>query len=130
MRRLWSVGWLLAAGAWLLLAAGCGGQQASVAGTVTLDGQPLTTGAVVFHPVGEGPLAYGQIDSAGKYALQSGGQSGLQPGEYLVTVSATTMPSTVGTQEQPGKLLTPERYGDKARTDLRFTVKPGRNQID
>jgi hypothetical protein len=114
----------------LLLLAGCGsGHDASITGTVTLDGTALTTGTVTFHPVAAGAIAYGQIDSQGNYAVKTGRESGLKPGSYVVTVVATGEPSK-GMDESPGELLTPARYGNVEQSDLKFEVKAGENKID
>src|SRR5690554_4660989 len=69
---------------------GCGSaHEAQVSGKITLDGAPLTTGTVAFHPVGGGPVAYGVVDRQGKYQLQTGTTHGLAAGEYRVLVVAT-----------------------------------------
>ena len=131
-RDLWTnpaVAWaLLVAGA-LTLAVGCGTHDSSVYGTVTLDGKRLTTGTVTFHPTGEGAVAYGRIGADGSYRLHTGAEKGLAAGEYLVTVVATAPPPDPHS-EVVGKLLTPARYGRLDQTDLRFTIEPGKKQID
>ena len=112
------------------LAAGCGGEGAQVGGTVTLDDVPLTTGTVSFYPNQPGPVAYGQIGSGGQYALSTGTEEGLTPGTYSVTVSATELvPATPSNPEPLPKLLTPERYQDKATSGIVVEVKPGNNEI-
>ena len=109
---------------------GCGGQGAQVTGTVTLDNEPLTTGTVSFHPEQPGPFAYGQIDSSGRYTLNTGTEEGLTPGNYTVTVDATELvPATPTNPEPLPKLLTPERYRDKTTSGIAVEVKPGSNEI-
>ena len=118
---------LMAAG---LLLVGCGGtHEASVSGTVTMDGKPLVGGHVTFHAVGAGATAYGRTMEDGSYQLQTGRETGLRPGDYRVTVVSTTTPDP-GDDEEIGELLTPPRYNDPQRSGLRFTVEPGRNRID
>ena len=119
---------MLMAGA-LALAVGCGVHDSSVYGTVTLDGKPLETGTVTFHPAGDGAVAYGRIGADGSYRLHTGAEQGLAPGEYVVTVVATAAPPDPHS-EVVGKLLTPARYGNLDQTDLHFTIEPGKNQID
>jgi hypothetical protein len=118
--------------------AGCGG-GGSVSGKVTLDGEPLPSGTVTFHPVGPGPAAIGTIGSGGRYELAIGGDRTVPPGDYLVTVDATEAvtsepPAAPGKgpppPPKPPRRLTPARYADKDTTDLRFTLKPGSNTID
>ena len=124
----------------LLMAAvmlcGCGSSyEATVSGTVTLDGRPMDRGhgVVTFHPVEDGALAYGQIGPGGQYEIRTGRADGLTAGEYDITVQVTVMPETPGGDpnvEPLPELITPARYGTREQTDLRFTVKPGRNRID
>jgi hypothetical protein len=112
-------------------AAGCSG-DASVSGNVTLDGQPLRTGTVTFHPAGHGPVAYGQVGSDGGYRLTVGSAGGVPPGEYRVTVVANEDPAPPpkpSVAPTPGKRITPARYADPKTTELTFTVKPGGNTI-
>src|SRR5215213_2269723 len=66
------------------LMVGCGGHLATVAGTITLDGQPLPEGAnggVVFHPIARGPLANAHFSPDGTYVLNTGAQAGLVPSD-------------------------------------------------
>lgn len=128
--RSWPVA-LLVAGA-LMAAGGCSG-EARVSGSVTFDNQPLNTGVVSFHPVGEGPVALGQIDDSGNYTVAVGSGAGLPPGEYVVTVVANeplVQPKDPRMAPSPGKRITPEKYAAKEKSDLKYTVKPGSNTID
>jgi len=71
--------------------AGCGGgpRLAKVTGRVTVVGQPLTTGTIMFHPE-SGPTAVGGINADGTYTLST-----LKPGDgavvgaHRVTIEAT-----------------------------------------
>lgn len=127
----------------LLIAAcgGCGGPNASVQGTVTIDGQLARGGTVQFHPVDDGPTAYGSIAKDGSYSLRVGQGDLSDPnagdvplGDYLVTVVAN-MPSINDESEddsgppKPGARLTAEKYAAKETTDLEATVKVGRNVV-
>ena len=56
----------------LLALTGCGGdsKMATVSGAVTLDGNPVETGAITFVPAnGNAPTAGGQIKD-GRYSVQ------------------------------------------------------------
>ena len=109
---------------------GCAPNASQVTGNVQLDGKPLTTGTVSFHPTASGPVAYGQLDATGKYELSTGTNEGLQPGSYIVTVTATeTLPQTDPNAETQVKLLTPARYGNKETSGLTAEVKAGKNEI-
>lgn len=115
----------------LLVLSGCSPNAATVTGTVTLDGQPLKTGDVSFHPAGgNGAVAYGKIDANGKYVVSTGDETGLAPGQYAVTVVATeAMPQPTGNVEVIPKVLTPLKYNTPETTDIKVEVKPGANEI-
>lgn len=112
----------------LLVVGGCNSKLGStVTGHVTLEGKALTSGDVTFTPVGAGQIAYGKIDASGNYSLTTGNETGVMPGEYIVTVIATGTPPS---NDQPPPLLTPEKYSDKATSDLKKTLVPGANKVD
>jgi hypothetical protein len=116
-----------------LCVAGCSDKlEATVSGRVSFGGQPLTTGAVTFHPVGDGPPGIGQIQSDGTYQVSVGTETGLTVGEHIVTVVATG-PAPEPTPANPEPLptsLIPARYGNRETTPLRHTITPGANSID
>lgn len=69
----------------VLALAGCGQlPQATVRGTVTLDGQPLGAGTVVFE--GAGRSFSGAIAADGRYELRYLGRPEVLPGHYGVAV--------------------------------------------
>jgi hypothetical protein len=110
--------------------AGCGG-PARVSGNVTLDGKPLTKGAITFAPTGDGPVATGSINSSGRYTLQVGTQSAIPPGTYTVTIVAVEpVPPTPEHPEPLPKLLTPAKYNNPATSGLAAEVKRGSNSFD
>lgn len=119
-------------------AAGCGrGLPGRISGRVTLDGQPLTTGLVTFHPTESGAVAYGPIDADGRYEVRTGSTIGLAPGTYAVTVAANAPPTSppapadnraYGEPIMP--LITPLTYARRDRTPLRATVEPGDQTFD
>lgn len=115
-----------------LALAGCGPSNGTVTGTVYLDGKPLDRGSVMFHPKA-GPKSYGEIVHGGEYQIQTATKLGAPPGDYTVTVVATEEmdPAKAGKErDYLPKMLTPARYGDPAKSDLRATVQPGANSID
>lgn len=112
--------------------AGCGRGGARVSGTVTLDGRPLDTGSVQFHPAAAGPVAYGTIDAQGRFTLTVGAAtSPVPPGRYTATVVAVaaTAPTNPNAETVPVP-ITPRKYGDVATSGLTFNLKPGENTID
>ena len=116
-----------------LFAFGCSSDDASVSGIATLDDAPLKAGTVTFHPVSGGPAAIGEIDSDGRYKVNVGDGKRLPPGEYVVTVLSNEppkIPADPATAPMPGKRITPEKYSDVAKSDLKVTVKTGSNSID
>lgn len=124
-----------------------------VEGEVLLDDAPLADAAVGFSPAdGTGLSAFGRTDATGKYTLTTalGGRQlgGAQIGTYIVTVRkyrnrldelgprpAPDDPVAAGNwdaeakrlSEMPAESLLPEAYGEKGKSELRASVKKGRN---
>lgn len=116
---------------------GCGNGLASVNGKVTLDGNPLAGGGdtramVYFYPEGgTGAPAVGLLDSSGEFTVSTGTSSGVKPGAYLVTVSASQL---VG-KDIPGvprsaRRVTPAKYSDPNASGLRVQVDSGSNECE
>jgi len=113
---------------------GCGGTyDASVQGVVTLDGNPVTAGAVAFVPDKGGSLGYARTDRSGRYKVYTGNEFGLPSGHYRVTVVARETPkethSKLGGPPAPGKRITPPWYGSSKSSPLNYTVESGSNTI-
>ena len=100
-----------------------------VSGTVTLDGQPLSNGAITFIPetgVGGG----GGTITDGAFSI--GREGGLVPGKYKVAIYAsektaeTTKPDQVGGTKKESKVakeLIPTKYN--AQTELSAEIQKG-----
>ena len=122
------------AAALCMFVAGCSG-GGSVKGKVTLDGEPLKSGVVTFHPVAGGPAAIGPVSESGEYELSVGTDKSIPPGDYVVTVVATqsapyeTQPPVSAKPPVPPKRITPDKYASKDTTDLKATVTAGNNSI-
>ncbi len=119
----------------LLAFAGCGGAFDSTAhGIVTLDGNAVARGMVSFHPLAGGPAVYGSIASDGSYSVYTGREEGLPSGEYAVSITAHEAPTAAATSQggppPPGKAITPAWYRMKETSGLKYTVKPGKNEIN
>ncbi|BBO33087.1 hypothetical protein [Lacipirellula parvula] len=114
-----------------ILLIGCGGKPSQVSGTVTLDGKAIERGMVGFTPANGGMRASGVIESDGTYSLTTNRDSGLEPGEYMVTVVSREPgpPATTG-PPAPGPYITPQHYAAEATSGLKFTVERGSNKID
>jgi len=115
------------------LMVGCGGTYESyVTGVATLDSEPLPRGTISFKSVQSGPTAYGLISDGGSYALKTGRESGLPPGEYVVAV-VVNEPSVLkeeGALPTPGKPITPVWYRSTKTSPLKITVESGSNEIN
>lgn len=70
----------------LVAITGCGGSgRIVVEGTVTLNGEPLQSGAISLIPISGQGVPAGTEISNGAYRIQA---QGLLPGEYKVTINA------------------------------------------
>lgn len=111
---------------------GCG-KNATVSGTVTINGEPAKNGgAVSFHPE-NGPTAIGQIDSHGRYTLAVGTDQRLPPGNYKVTVIGYGEPLPwVNKNDAPPAppVVTNLKYRNLETTPLTRTVVAGDNKFD
>jgi hypothetical protein len=135
----------IALGMLVILQLGCGASDqpelGQVAGTITLDGVPLTGVAVVFQP-DNGRPARGMTDAEGKYELTYIRQTkGTKVGPNLVEIAPTEEGEgsvdveTGDGESQPasnlpksGKPVVPARYN--AQSELKVDVKPGENTFD
>jgi len=115
----------------MFVASGCGGggdpSRLAINGEVTLDGQPLKTGAITFLPCKLGPTAAGAIN-AGSFSVDRG--KGLSPGNYTVEIHSiqptgqqVKSPDEPGMQIEETRNLIPGRYN--AQTTLKAEVKQG-----
>jgi hypothetical protein len=126
-RRNWR-SWLIAACVAVLFAGdGCSGDglpRQPVSGFVTLDGQPLASGAISFFPHllkdPDYPVGAGAMIDRGYFSIPRG--EGLVPGRYEVTInSAATRAKRRQNRSEPGndravgKERIPEKYNSKSR---------------
>lgn len=118
-----------------VMVAGCSRHPSRLSGRICLDGKPLATGVIMLTPVGKGPSAYAAIGADGRYSIHTGAATGLEPGEYVVTVAANAAAGSGGVAEAPGNkgllpLITPPHYGDARKSPLRANVEPGSQELD
>jgi len=89
----------------LVLLAGCSDAKMAtypVEGTVTLDGQPVAGGSVLFRPA-QGPIATGKVDEQGRFQLRTYGEAdGAVAGRHAV------------------RLVPPDKKFDVAPDELEF----------
>lgn len=117
-------------------------RDATVQGTVTMDGDLAKSGTVTFHSTDSAPIAYGTIRKDGTFALRIGqgnvkdrDRSEIVPGSYIatVTIRGPTTPDVEmgpGGPPRPGRRLSAAKYSSKATSGLAYTVKSGRNVIN
>ncbi|WP_146572512.1 hypothetical protein [Botrimarina hoheduenensis] len=125
----------MALAATLLFAVGCSNNPfgADVTGSVTLDGNPVPPGVVLFVPAKPGvEPARGNIDEQGRYFLVTKKQRGVAPGDYTVAVRVFDRSGLVPGERAPLKQipLIPTRYLDSTTAGLSYSVAAGDNQID
>ncbi|MBA2114650.1 carboxypeptidase-like regulatory domain-containing protein [Bremerella alba] len=135
----------------LFLIAGCTSQEtgeslgATVTGTILYKGSPVDGAMVTFRPTGEGGHgAFAQTDEEGKYKLSTSvaGTTGVQPGDYVVTVTKTeAAQSNVASEDDPNynpnasgrapaaKNVLPKKYAAAKTSGLEFTVNQGPNNL-
>ncbi len=112
---------------------GCGRydvDRVGVSGAVTLDGQPLESGAILFLPHGAGPSAGAQIENSRFSIARSNGPS---PGDYRVEIrSFRDTGRMIPDDDFPGQTrevrqqIIPARYNEAS--ELAATLSADRRQ--
>jgi hypothetical protein len=118
--------------AFLVFAVGCSGNQSSVVtGTVRVDGELVDRGSITFIPAdGMGQTAGGEIKK-GKYVATK-----VSAGTMKVKVTADKVAGTKKLYDGPDSPVQNtyvnilENKYNSPETELRFEVKPGRNEKD
>ena len=111
-----------------------GPETAPVTGTVTLDGQPLTSGVVTFFPkVAAAPPGF--IQSDGTYRLGTfSSADGALIGKHKVSVTAGggtpgVRPDFDSDRPSAAKSAIPARYSNADGSGLEFEVKAGEDNV-
>jgi hypothetical protein len=106
-----------------------GPELAPVAGTVTLDGEPLANAQVQFQPTSHGPYSVATTNSLGQYVLEyTKDRPGAALGTHVVRITTqTTTVDESGVEIQVPQRV-PARYND--RSELLREVKPGENEFN
>jgi hypothetical protein len=99
-----------------------------VAGVVTVNGAPLTTGSVTFHPDSASGnmtqhIPTGPIDPQGNYRLSTATKAGAPPGAYKVTVTAQAAIDPKNPYAPPTHLID-RKYADPVTSGLTMQVSP------
>jgi hypothetical protein len=117
-----------------LLLIGCGGgDRSSVSGTVTLDGEPVTKGSILFDPVESREVKPVGLIENGSYSLTS--ETGPKPGKHKVEIRwAKPTGKQVPVKDDPPNMIdeTKEAVPAKYNTSTELTVEitPGSNRHD
>ena len=130
---------------WLVLLflpalSGCSRSTGSVTGKVLYRGEPLTSGAVIFHGA-DGRIESGNIDHLGNYviarapagpvkvAVVAGGGESASEGGKAGGKFEKPSPKHPGAGSAPPapnrKVLIPEKYRNPDQSGLTYTVTPG-----
>jgi hypothetical protein len=126
-------GWLIAIWACSFLLCGCGGpggpkrEQGTISGKVTLGGEAVKAGRVIFAHV-EGPAAAADITSDGTYTTKAA--VGKTKASIDYRAPAEEVKGGRPGLMMPGKSLVPEKYADAKTSGLSLEVKPGDNKFD
>ena len=129
-------GWILVAtcGA-ALLCVGCAqpSDVGQVAGQVTLNGEPVTLGSVLFENAEQGISVNAPLDKQGRFEARTHELAGLPTGTYRVAVSprsfsdgATPLIVDPSTVEPPASSI-PEKYHLPETSGLTTVIAPGKN---
>jgi hypothetical protein len=133
----------------LLAGLGCGSSTGTVTGKVTFNGQPVTSGSVVFHGA-DGRVDSGLLDTQGNYTITRAPVGTVK----VAVMAAKSSTKVVGGGAPPGppagkgklkqgpdstekpipatveKSPIPERYYDPEKSGLVYTVTSGTQVID
>jgi hypothetical protein len=113
-----------------------------VRGQVLLEGKPLSSVLVVFHPAGawgaEESRPYARTDRAGRFAVSTyGTEDGAPAGEYKVAIvelrgrgEEDEAPADEGGPRKARSSPPPARYADPETSGLRVRVHEGPNELE
>jgi hypothetical protein len=132
-RTLYSMRWVLASGA-LVFLSGCGG-TGTVTGKVTLDGEPLPGGIVLFHHVAgpeseSAPPPNGRISTDGTFVAAN-----VPTGKTLVTIMTAPKMGSVahpdaGLEPWGPYVPIPAKYKDPDKSGFTIEVKLGKQELN
>jgi hypothetical protein len=118
---------------------GCGGKSDRIAvhpvrSKVVFSAPEAASAMVVFHPVGnadpKAPRSFATLEKDGSFELSTfDTRDGAPVGDYAVTLT-WELPAKGGDDDSGPDLLRNTVYSNPARTPLKATIKPGRNELD
>jgi len=120
-----------------ILLPGCGPGEilpecAPVTGRVTIDGVPIGSAMITFHPEKGENRGQAASDSDGKYTLSTyGSEDGAVVGKHTVTVERyiLPMPTQPGGKLPSAKSEVPKKYFTPERSPIKVEVKAGTNNV-
>jgi hypothetical protein len=127
----------------VLAMAGCGGNDSTLTGQVTYQGQPVIFGAVIVH-CADGIGRSSSIGPDGKYAVGN-----LPTGPVKITVESPELPDPAARRPRPPRsegpaetppeykpldrskwVRLPDKFADPDKSGLTTTLKRGTNRLD
>lgn len=112
-----------------LIGCGSGGPPSgTISGKVTLNGQPLSTGVVVFSNAAAGIAADAELNASGEYRLDTP----IPAGPYDVAVQPPPPPPPDQLEQAAArpKSPIPEKYLTPETSGLKATIQAGKNTAD
>ena len=116
----------------IVLLAGCGGDSKllKITGKITVNGEPAVGAILLFHPADkkDAPMASGVAQSDGTFSLTSNMIDGVEPGNYIVTVTwpdpahKQTEAQKMRGDGEPGADLLKGKYVMKERSGLTASI--------
>jgi len=107
----------------LMVTAGCGSSdgRVAVAGTVTLDDQPLDNGVITFLPQDKKLRTAGAAIELGQYQVPA--EQGLYPGKYFVAIDASDPTQTAARPDHPGMAIPVSRIPLRYNGETELTAE-------
>jgi hypothetical protein len=105
-----------------------------VSGRVTLAGEPVKQGYVIFRSDARGVHIMAEIDDRGEYRVSMAGGFGLPLGDYQVYLSPPVAEVPFGPAKEPPRpsevAKFPEKYLQPQTSGLTLSVNRGENRLD
>jgi len=109
-----------------------------VGGSVSFEGKPTPGALVYFFPADEPESPdrriAGVVEEDGSFEMQTtvgeGSRLGVEPGNYLVTISWSRPVNPYDHDSDEGPELLPERYKDYKTSNLRVEIVEGTNELN
>ncbi len=120
----------------MVVVSGCqpGELQGELTGRVTLNGEPVSQGYVIFRNYAKGVHMMAEIGADGTYRASTANGYGLPLGEYQVYVSPPVPDVPFGPAMAPPDrtqvAMFPKKYQQPETSELSITIREGDNRLD